>query len=57
MSNLIKLFFLCYQGLNTLLFVPHKAMLGIMASTVVAILAKSEKGRGQKQFFPTELGL
>ena len=32
MSYLVKLFFLCNQGLNTLLLVPHKAMLGIMAT-------------------------
>ena len=25
-------FFLCNQGLNTILLVPHKAMLGIMAT-------------------------
>ena len=32
MSDLVKLFFLCNQGLNMLLLVPHKAMLGIMAT-------------------------
>ena len=32
MSDLVKLFFLCNQGLGTLLLVPHKAILGIMAS-------------------------
>ena len=45
-------FFLCNQGLNTLLLVPHKAMLGIM----VAFLAKSEKGRCRKIIFPHGVG-
>ena len=49
MSDLVKLFFLCNQGLNTLLLVPHKAMLGIMATG--CIFAKSEKGRGRKIIF------
>ena len=54
MSDLVKLFFLCNQGLNTLLLVPHKAMLGIMATG--CIFAKSEKGRGRKIIFPHRVG-
>ena len=50
MSDLVKVFFLCNQGLNTLLLVPHKAMLGIMATG--CILAKSEKGVAKNSFSP-----
>ena len=52
MSDLVKLFL--YQGLNTLLLVPHKAIISIMAP--VAFLAKSEKGRGRKIIFPHRVG-
>ena len=54
MSDLVKLFFLCNQGLNTLFLVPHKAMLCIMATG--CIFAKSEKGRGRKIIFPHRVG-
>ena len=47
-------FFFCNQGLNTLLLVPHKAMLGIMATG--CIFAKSETGHGQKIVFPLRFG-
>ena len=61
MSDLVRFFFLCNQGLNTLLLVPHKAMLGIMGGgggpttflyMATRFLANVHVQNVQKLFFP-----
>ena len=57
MSDLVKLLFLCNQGLNTLLLVPHKAILGIIDYGLrLHFWLKVKKGRGRKIIFPHRVG-